>query len=74
VIVANTNPTQKEMDLWQQIAMSENAKMEVFHMKTMFGNIHGVPEETIEKMKAKEIDWPGEHTLNILITGIPNDN
>jgi tRNA uridine 5-carbamoylmethylation protein Kti12 len=69
VIVANTNLTQKEMDLWQQIARSENAKMEVFHMKTMFGNIHGVPEETLEKMKAKEIDWPGE----IVITAIQRD-
>lgn len=66
VIVANTNLTKKEMDLWQQIAISENAKMEAFHMKTMFGNIHGVPEETIEKMKAKEIDWPGEITITAI--------
>ena len=50
VIVANTNLT----------PMSENAKMESIHMKSMYGNIHGVPEETLEKMKAKEIDWPGE--------------
>lgn len=64
VIVSNTNLTKKEMDLWQQIAMSENAKMEVFHMKTQYGNIHGVPEETIEKMKSKEIDWPGEYVIN----------
>jgi hypothetical protein len=48
------------MDLWQQIAISEKAKMEVFHMKSMYGNIHGVPEETLEKMKDREIDWPGE--------------
>ena len=64
VIVANTNLTKKEMDLWQQIAISENAKMEVFHLKTQYGNVHGVPEETIEKMKRKEIDWPGEYVIS----------
>lgn len=64
VIVANTNLTEKEMVIWKQIAMSENAKMKVFHMKTQYGNIHGVPEETLEKMKAKEIDWPGEYVIN----------
>jgi len=66
VIVANTNLTKWEMDIWKEIADEANVKMEVFHMKTMYGNIHGVPEETLEKMKAKEIDWPGE----IVITAI----
>lgn len=64
VIVANTNLTKKEMDLWQQIALSEHVKLEVFHLKTEYGNIHNVPEETIEKMKNREIDWPGEIVIN----------
>lgn len=63
VIVANTNLTKREMDIWEQIAISEKAKMEVFHMKNNFGSIHGVPESTIEKMRAKEVDWPGEIVL-----------
>ena len=69
VIVANTNLTKWEMDIWKEIADEANVKMEVFHMKTMFGNIHGVPEETLEKMKDREINWPGE----ILITAIQRD-
>jgi len=60
VIVANTNLAKKDMDLWDQIAKSCGASLQVFHLKTMWGSIHGVPEETMEKMRRKEIDWPGE--------------
>ena len=42
--------------------MADNlgARMEVFHLKTQYGNVHGVPAETLERMKAREVDYPGE--------------
>ena len=64
VIVANTNLTKFEMDIWKEIADDANAKMEVFHLKTQYGNVHGVPEETIERMKERESDWPGEFVID----------
>lgn len=66
VIVANTNLTEKEMKLWEEIAKEKSSDMDVFHLLTNFGTIHGVPQETIDKMKEREIDWPGESKITAI--------
>lgn len=60
VIVANTNLSLDEMNDWKLMADNLGASMDVFHLKTQYGNIHGVPTETLERMKAREVDYPGE--------------
>lgn len=60
VIVANTNLSLDEMNDWRLMADNLGARMEVFHLKTQYGNVHGVPAETLERMKAREVDYPGE--------------
>lgn len=32
----------------------------VYRMTSMYGTTHGVPEETVTRMKAQMEDWPGE--------------
>ena len=32
----------------------------VYRMDNKFGSIHGVPEETMEKMRKNFVDFPGE--------------
>ena len=60
VIVANTNLSLDEMNDWKLMADNLGSRMEVFHLKTQYGNVHGVPAETLERMKAREVDYPGE--------------
>lgn len=60
VIVANTNLSFDEMNDWKLMADNLGARMEVFHLKTQYGNVHGVPAETLERMKSREVDYPGE--------------
>ena len=60
VIVANTNLSLDEMNDWKLMADNLDARMEVFHLKTQYGNVHGVSAETLERMKAREVDYPGE--------------
>lgn len=60
VIVANTNLTEQEMLVWKMLAEEKHAKLEVYHLKAVYGSIHNVPEDVIEQMRAREIDWPGE--------------
>lgn len=60
VIVANTNLSIDEMNDWKLMADNLGASMDVFHLKTQYGNVHGVPAETLERMKAREVDYPGE--------------
>jgi hypothetical protein len=48
------------MKIWEELAKEKSSDMDVFHLLTNFGTIHGVPKETIDKMKEREIDWPGE--------------
>lgn len=60
VIVSNTNLSIDEMNDWKLMADNLGARMEVVHLKTQYGNVHGVPAETLERMKAREVDYPGE--------------
>lgn len=60
VIVANTNLSLDEMSDWKLMADNLGARMEVFHLKTQYGSVHGVPAETLERMKSREVDYPGE--------------
>ena len=60
VIVANTNLSLDEMNDWKLMADNLVTRMEVFHLKTQYGNVHGVPAETLERMKSREVNYPGE--------------
>lgn len=42
-------------------------RMLIFEVVAIHGNhqnVHNVPEETLEKMRAKMIDYPGETVIN----------
>jgi len=60
VIVANTNLTVSEMEVWYRMANLEHAGMIVYHMKNRFSSVHNVPKDVIAAMEAREADWPGE--------------
>jgi hypothetical protein len=60
VIVANTNLTVSEMEVWHRMANLEHAGMIVYHMKNRFSSVHNVPKDVIAAMEAREADWPGE--------------
>jgi predicted kinase len=60
VIVANTNLTVAEMEVWHRMASLEHADMMVYHMKNRFSSVHNVPKDVIAAMEAREADWPGE--------------
>lgn len=53
VIVSNTNLTPKERSTYIKLAKKYNYEIEVKTCSGSFKNIHGVPDETIEKMKNK---------------------
>ena len=54
------------MRVWEELAKEKNSDMDVFHLLTNFGTIHGVPQEAIDKMKAREFDWPGESKITAI--------
>lgn len=54
VIVANTFTTNKEMKQYLELLYDfPTLEITVVDMKTQFESIHGVPEDTINKMKAR---------------------
>ena len=60
VIVSNTFT--REGDLMEYIdkARKLGIHVTVYRMDNNFGSIHGVPEETMEKMRRNFFDFPGE--------------
>jgi predicted ABC-type ATPase len=53
VIVANTFTTLKEMNDYIEYAEVNGHGITVYTMKDDFGSIHNVPEETMERMRAR---------------------
>ena len=52
VIVANTFVKLWEMDAYKRLAQDYNVPLQIIECKGSFGNVHEVPEHTIQKMKA----------------------
>lgn len=53
VIVANTFTTLKELKPYFEIAKEFGIVPVVYHCENNFGSVHNVPEDTIQKMKAR---------------------
>lgn len=60
VVVSNTFTTHKEIDFYINYAKENSIPYIIFRMNNNYGSIHNVPEETIEKMKARFEDIEGE--------------
>lgn len=57
VVVSNTFTTLKEIEPYLHMTWD---KLEVIKCVGEFGSVHGVPEETLAKMKARWQDYEGE--------------
>lgn len=53
VVVSNTFTTWKEIHPYYQIAMDHGAVIHIVNMTKQYENIHSVPQQTLEKMKAR---------------------
>lgn len=53
VVVSNTGLTKWEREIFYKIAQDFGAKIRVKTMLNDYGNIHGVPRESLERMKSK---------------------
>lgn len=60
VIVHNTFTRISEMKQYIHLAEKLNIPLEVIRMTTQFKSVHGVPEETMMRMKARFQDYEGE--------------
>ena len=62
-VVSNTFTRESELKSYFEMAEEKNAKVIVFRMENSFPNVHGVPDETLEKMKLRFIDVEGERKV-----------
>jgi len=69
VIVSNTFTTEKELRPYFEMAKGFGIVPIVYHSENQFGNIHNVPDEAIERMKAR---WCND--LTNLFNYLGNDN
>jgi predicted kinase len=53
VVISNTFSRQWEIQPYQDLAKEFGIKPQIIECKGQFGNIHNVPEEVIQKMKAR---------------------
>ena len=67
VVVSNTFTTLKEMQPYFNLAEMYNADVIIVEMKTQYGSIHNVPEETIAKMKARWQESPAGYAVKDII-------
>lgn len=66
VVVSNTFTTLKEMQPYLDMAETFGAEVEMIEVKTQYGSIHNVPEETLEKMKARWQDTPSHLSVKVI--------
>lgn len=64
VVVSNTFTTMKEMK--EYIAMAEELKIPLRVIKVIgnFQNVHGVPEEALQRMRDRWQDYEGEEVID----------
>lgn len=60
VIVANTSLTRAEVDTYVEIGKAAGADIAIQRLTGNYQNVHKVPDETLQKMKEKLQDYPGE--------------
>ncbi len=63
VVVSNTSTTLKELKDYIKIAEECKALVRVIRLAKQFQNVHGVPNDVVENMKARMQDYPGETVL-----------
>jgi hypothetical protein len=63
VIVANTSLTKAEVDTYVEIGKAAGADIAIQRLTGNYQNVHKVPDETLQKMKEKLQDYPGEIIL-----------
>src|SRR5574344_862936 len=66
VVVANTNLGLTDVNPYIKIANDALADFEVVAIHGNHQNVHNVPEETLEKMRAKMVDFPGSQICHFL--------
>lgn len=54
VVVSNTFVKQWEMSVYKKLARKHKAKLNIIVCRELYGNIHGVDDEVIERMQK---DW-----------------
>ena len=59
-IVANTFTTKKELEPYLKYASENKIDVTIFRMENRFGNIHSVPDSTINKMLSRFQSISGE--------------
>lgn len=60
VVVSNTFTKRRYVEAYRKIAEETGASFEVFRCTGSFENVHSVPKDVFESMKAGFEDWPGE--------------
>lgn len=60
VVVSNTFTTESEMKFYLDFAKENGISVQIVRMENRFENEHGVPDATLEKMKARFVDMPNE--------------
>ncbi len=63
VVVSNTSLTHKEVMDYVRIANDCKVPYRVIRLAKQFTNVHGVPAEVVESMKARLVAFPGEEVL-----------
>lgn len=67
IVVSNTFTTLKELRPYVTVAREAGRRIVLVEVKTTYGSVHGVPEETMEKMRTRWQDVP-EDMYDELIT------
>jgi hypothetical protein len=65
-MVTNTFTTMKEMQAYLDVAGRLDIKLKVVEMRTQYGSIHGVPEATMEKMRARWVTLPENFNVKVI--------
>lgn len=66
VIVSNTNLTPRDRKPYFNLAEKYNYNVVYIHLTTQFQNQHNVPEDVVEKMRARYTDLTSEEREHVL--------
>lgn len=69
IVVDNTNTTLRELQPYLQMAQAHGYDVEVIRVETPLDvaakrNVHGVPYDSVKKMKGRMVDFPGEKIVS----------
>jgi hypothetical protein len=57
----------KEMQAYLDVAGRFGLKLDIVEMQTQYGSIHGVPEATMEKMRARWVTLPEDFNVKVIV-------